>query len=210
MRFSETAQATVLVVDDAPENLTVLAGLLGNHYRIKAAISGDRALRICSVDPVPDLILLDVMMPDMDGRQVCQRLKQDPRTADIPVIFVTAMSDPDDEAQGLGLGAVDYITKPFSPPVVLQRVRTHLELKRIREKLQRLGRHYSSYISTELSNSIERGEIPDALVSRRKTLSVFFSDICDFTRQTELMTPEALTQMVNGYFDAMNEVVRKH
>jgi class 3 adenylate cyclase len=203
-------QATILLVDDAPENLSVLAGVLGTGYRVKAANSGANALRICAADPVPDLILLDVMMPELDGIQVCERLKADPRTHDIPIIFVTAMGDPADEARGLAAGAVDYITKPFSPPVVQQRVRLHLELKRARDQLQRLGRHYSSYLSEELIGSIQRGETASGLTSKRKPLTVFFSDIVDFTRQTDLLTPEEMTLLLNGYFDAMSEVVRKH
>ena len=206
-QFSVT---TLLLVDDAPENLSVLSGLLSAQYRIKAAISGEKALRICASDPLPDLILLDVMMPEMDGREVCRRLKADPRTAEIPIIFVTAMTDPADEALGLAIGAVDYISKPFSPPVVLQRVRTHLELKRAREQLQRLGRHLSSYMSIELATGIQRGEIPAGLISQRKPITVFFSDIVGFTKQTAEMAPDAMTHLLNGYFDAMSEIVGKH
>ncbi|MFZ4580638.1 MAG: response regulator, partial [Myxococcota bacterium] len=107
--------ATLLVVDDTPENLEVLSRVLAGEYRVKAANSGARALRICSQDPLPDLILLDVMMPDMDGKEVCRQLKADPRTADVPIIFVTAMTDTEDEARGFEIGAVDYITKPIRP-----------------------------------------------------------------------------------------------
>jgi adenylate cyclase len=208
--MADTHAVTLLLVDDAPENLAVLSGVLGAHYRIKAALSGEKALRICVADPLPDLILLDVMMPEMDGREVCKRLKANPRTADIPVIFVTAMTDPTDEAHGLALGGVDYISKPFSPAVVLQRVRTHLELKHAREELQRLGRHFSSYLSVEVATGIRRGEIPSEIISQRKTLTVFFSDIAGFTRQTAQMSAEAMTRLLNGYFDAMTEIVRAH
>ena len=120
---------TVLVVDDAPENLTVLAQVLADRYRVRAARDGLGALRIAASDPIPDLILLDIMMPGMDGFEVCRRLKSDPATAGIPVIFLTGRSQSEDEQRGFALGAVDYISKPISPPVVQARVKTHLQLK---------------------------------------------------------------------------------
>ena len=120
---------TILAVDDTPVNLSLITGLLKSHYRIKVANSGEKALRIVHSDLPPDLVLLDVMMPDLDGIEVCRRLKSDPRTRHIPVIFLTAMSKSDDERIGLEAGAVDYITKPISPPILLARVKTHLQLK---------------------------------------------------------------------------------
>ena len=120
---------TILAVDDAPMNLSLITGLLKSHYRVKVANSGEKALRIVHSDLPPDLVLLDVMMPDLDGIEVCRRLKQDPRTRHIPVIFLTAMSKSEDERIGLEAGAVDYITKPISPPILLARVKTHLQLK---------------------------------------------------------------------------------
>ena len=120
---------TVLVVDDTPDNLTLMSGLLRDHYKGKVANHGERAMKIATSDDPPDLILLDIMMPEIDGYEVCQRLKQDPRTQNIPVIFLTAKSDVQDETRGLELGAVDYITKPISPPIVLARVKAQLELK---------------------------------------------------------------------------------
>jgi putative two-component system response regulator len=118
---------TILVVDDAPENIDVMVGILGHDYHIKAAINGARALKLAR-ESAPDLILLDVMMPDMDGYEVCRQLKDDPATRDIPVIFVTAKNDVKDEALGFSLGAVDYIAKPVSPPIVQARVKTQLAL----------------------------------------------------------------------------------
>ena len=126
---------TVLVVDDTPQNLAVLGELLQPHYRVRAANSGERALRAASSPPRPDIILLDVMMPDLDGYEVLRRLRADAATADIPVIFLTAMTGTENEERGLALGAVDYITKPFVPAIVLARVRTHLELKQARDRL---------------------------------------------------------------------------
>jgi putative two-component system response regulator len=120
---------TILAVDDTPVNLSLITGLLKSHYRVKVANSGEKALRIVHSDPPPDLVLLDVMMPDLDGIEVCRRLKEDPRTRHIPVIFLTAMTRSEDERIGLEAGAVDYITKPISPPILLARVKTHLQLK---------------------------------------------------------------------------------
>jgi diguanylate cyclase (GGDEF)-like protein len=118
----------VLIVDDTPTNIQVLAEALRADYRVKVAGSGKMALEIIR-QGLPDLILLDVMMPDMDGYEVCRSLKNDPLTQNIPVIFVTARTDTEDEAFGLQLGAVDYIAKPFRLPIVLARVRNHVDLK---------------------------------------------------------------------------------
>lgn len=106
---------TVLIVDDVPDNIALLSALLKDRYRTRAATSGQRALDIVTADPVPDMILLDIMMPNMDGYEVCRRLKADPRTAGIPVIFLTARTQDDDEELGLKLGAVDYLSKPVNP-----------------------------------------------------------------------------------------------
>ena len=132
----ENSQRTILIVDDKPENLTALAGLLKPAYRVRAAVSGARALQIAATEPKPDLILLDVMMPEMDGYTVLTRLREEPRTRDIPVIFLTAMDTTEDEQLGFDLGAVDYITKPLRPLIVLARVRAHLELKQARDWLK--------------------------------------------------------------------------
>ncbi len=119
----------VLIVDDTPDNLKLMSGLLKDRYRLKVANGGERALALAGSEPPPDLILLDIMMPGMDGYEVCRRLKQEPLTRNIPVIFLTAKTDTADEEMGLQLGAVDYIPKPISPPIVLARVETHLKLK---------------------------------------------------------------------------------
>jgi putative two-component system response regulator len=127
---------TVLVVDDNPDNLAVMAGLLEGLYRVKLAGSGEQGLRRAVEAPQPDLILLDVMMPGSDGYDVMRRLKLDPRTRDIPVIFLTGRNRPEDERRGLEMGAVDYLAKPVSPPILLSRVGNHLKLKGIRDFLK--------------------------------------------------------------------------
>jgi len=129
---------TILLVDDTPVNIQVLANCLKDWYQIKIATNGSKALEIAGSSPPPDLILLDVMMPEMDGYEVCKQLKQNKETAQIPVIFITALAEKRQEARGLAVGAVDYITKPFVPELVLARVKIHLELKRYRENLEKL------------------------------------------------------------------------
>lgn len=118
---------TVLAVDDTPDNLVLVKGVLVHDYVVKAATKGEVALKIAQTNP-PDLILLDIMMPEMDGYEVCKKLKSNPATASIPVIFVTAMLAPEDEQKGFDVGAVDYITKPVNPGTVKARVKTHLAL----------------------------------------------------------------------------------
>lgn len=125
-------KATILIVDDMPENIDVLRGILKHHYDLKIATNGNKALQIArggsKQESKPDLILLDIMMPEIDGYEVCRQLKANYQTADIPVIFITAKGGVDDEAMGFDIGAVDYITKPVSQALVLRRVRTHLNL----------------------------------------------------------------------------------
>ncbi len=128
---------TVMVVDDTPANLVLMNDLLQEQYTVKVASSGARALKIASGDKAPDLILLDIMMPDMDGYEVCRQLKANPKTRGIPIIFLTARTEERDEQLGLELGAVDYITKPIGPAIVLARVQTHLSLKQARDSLER-------------------------------------------------------------------------
>lgn len=127
--MDSTHKPSVLAIDDTPENLTLINGLLKDRYKVKVANNGERGLVLATTAPYPDVILLDIMMPGIDGWEVCRRLKALPETADIPVIFLTARVDADDERKGLELGAVDYITKPINPPVLLARVHTHLMVK---------------------------------------------------------------------------------
>ncbi|MGR9086282.1 MAG: response regulator [Gammaproteobacteria bacterium] len=150
----ELTQKTILTVDDSPENLTVLSELLTPYYRVLVATSGQKAVRIAASTVVPDLILLDVMMPDMDGYQVFEQLRANPATRDIPVIFVTAMDGPEAELRGLDMGAVDYITKPILPRVVLARIRTQLELKQARDRLTDQNAWLEAEIAKRLSENL--------------------------------------------------------
>lgn len=139
---------TILVVDDTPDNLTLMSNLLKETYKVKVANNGEKALKIALGDNPPDLILLDIMMPEMDGYEVCLHLKSEAKTRDIPVIFLTAKADIEDEKKGLDLGAVDYITKPVSPPIVLARIKTHLQLKAAADFL----RDKNEYLETQVAN----------------------------------------------------------
>lgn len=134
--FAFAQKPTILLVDDTPDNITLLSALLKDKYKLKIATNGVKALQIAQIAPAPDLILLDVTMPEMDGHEACRRLKAEPQTADIPVIFLTSRTRPEDEEFGLSLGAADYIMKPISPPIVLARVSTQLQLQRARQMLR--------------------------------------------------------------------------
>ena len=160
--------ATVLVVDDTPENLTLMGALLRDHFMVKVANNGEKALKIAISDTLPDLVLLDIMMPGTDGYEVCRRLKATAATRDIPVIFLTARSDPDDERMGLALGAVDYITKPISPPILLARVNTHLALKATADFL----RDKSAYLEREVAlRTLEVQAIQDVTIMAMTSLA---------------------------------------
>ncbi|WP_416885517.1 response regulator [Marinospirillum sp.] len=137
--FASSPKPTLLIVDDQPANIKVLASLLQQDYRIQAANSGPRALKIARSDTPPDLILLDILMPDMDGYAVCHALKQDPQTSRLPIIFLSALSEAEEEEKGLNMGAVDYITKPFHPSIVQSRIRNHVDLKKKTDLLESMS-----------------------------------------------------------------------
>ncbi|XHS77043.1 response regulator [Burkholderiaceae bacterium UC74_6] len=142
------SRPVVLLIDDVPQNLSLLSGILKNEYAVKVANSGEAGLRLAFSDEPPDLILLDVMMSGMDGHEVCRQLKADERSRHIPVIFLTACEETDDERRGFELGAVDYITKPISPPILLARVRTQIELKAAADRLYDLNRFVSDSLDS--------------------------------------------------------------
>jgi len=157
------AQATILIVDDVPDNLAVLGELLRQSgYQVKVANSGRAALRFAAQLPRPDLILLDVMMPEMDGYQVLLALRDNPVTRDIPVMFLTALDASHDEQRGLDMGAADYISKPIRPSVVLARVRTQLEAKQARDLL----RGQNSFLEAEVARRMAENELIQAISIR--------------------------------------------
>lgn len=131
------ARHKILFVDDVPANVRILVETLKDDYKVVFVQSGAEALNLITNESLPDLILLDIMMPEMDGYELCRRLKKDKKTRDVPIIFVTALDGEEDEALGLELGAVDYISKPFSLPIIKARLKTHLDLKLHRDQLER-------------------------------------------------------------------------
>jgi adenylate cyclase len=214
--MEELSKSTVLVVDDNKTNIDILVDALHNDYEVSVAMDGKSALQIVNTNP-PDLILLDIMMPDIDGYEVCRRIKGEPKTSGIPIIFITSMSEIQNKTRGLELGAVDYITKPFESMDVKARVKTHLSLMLVNKKLQlvnkkleRLSSQLSKYVSSEVIQSIVDGKMEAIIKSNRKKLSVFFSDIVGFCKKTELLEPEDMTLLLNKYFDRMETIIRKY
>ena len=194
--FVEKPIATVLEVDDTPDNLSLMGGLLRDHYHVKVANQGEKALKIAQGEQPPDLILLDIMMPGMDGYEVCRRLKANLHTRDIPVIFLTARADMEDERLGLALGAVDYITKPISPPILLARVATHLALKASADFL----RDKSAYLEREVAlRTLEVQAIQDVTIMAMTSLAE--------TRDNETGNHIRRTQL---YVKALAEHLRDH
>ena len=153
----------VLIVDDTPENIQVLMGTLKNQYVIVAAINGEKALKMAVAEPQPDLILLDIMMPGMDGFEVCRRLKTDAATSEIPVIFLSALNDTLNKVKGFSVGAVDYISKPFQPEEVLVRVNTHLTIHRLNQEVQaqRDQLEHELKVVSELQRALLPEGLPD-------------------------------------------------
>jgi putative two-component system response regulator len=151
---------TILVVDDTPLNLSIISDVLKEKYKIKVANNGEKALKIANGDKIPDLILLDIMMTGMDGYEVCRKLKQMKRTKDIPVIFLTAMTNQINEKAGFDVGAVDYITKPISIPILLARVESQLKLKEARDFLK----DKNEYLEAEVKRRTREADIARNLV----------------------------------------------
>ncbi len=175
----------ILIIDDTPTNIQILNEVLQGVYGIFFATNGPYGIRIAQQE-IPDLILLDIMMPEMDGYEVCAEIKSDPRTREIPLIFITAMSDEGDEAKGLECGAIDYITKPISPPIVKARVKNHLELKRNRDILVKLTIELDNK-NREL-NLLAREDSLTGLANRRRFNEVLEAEIKRAGRYNQLLS----------------------
>jgi class 3 adenylate cyclase len=216
--------ATILVVDDTPANLALMVEILKPDYRTRVAINGEKALELVLGGDPPDLILLDIMMPGLNGYEVCRRIKERPETRDIPIIFVSAMGEVEDETRGLDLGGVDYVTKPISPPIVRARIRTHLAVSRqARElaelnhtlerrvaqgvqELERMGR-LKRFFSPSVVELMLSGATDDPLRSHRREVAAVFVDLRGFTAFTETSDPEDVMLALNQYHTAMGELV---
>jgi adenylate cyclase len=212
MEISNAAgpKSKILVVDDTPDNLFLMSALLEDKYELVTASSGAEALEIARSARPPELILLDIMMPDMDGYEVMRRLRKEPSTAGIPVIFLTALTSIEEEQFGLDLGAVDYITKPISPPVVMARVNSHLERNANARRLQALSEKLGRYLAPQVYKSLFDGSRDAEIRTQRKKLTVFFSDIKDFTASTAKWQPEEITFLLNSYFSEMSKIALEY
>jgi adenylate cyclase len=202
--------ARVLVVDDTEDNLFLMTEILSDFCEPYVASSGAAALEEVRSGSPPDLILLDIMMPDMDGYEVLRQLQLDPAASTIPVIFLTALSSVKEEQYGLDLGAVDYISKPISPPLVIARVKAHLERNASMRRLASMSEQLSRYLAPQIYQSIFDGSRAAEIKTQRKKLSVFFSDIKDFTLSTGKWQPEDITFLLNSYFSEMTKIVAEY
>jgi len=213
MNTSANIRPTILVVDDNPTNLSLLSNLLKEQYRVKVANNGIKALELAAATP-PDLVLLDIMMPEMDGYEVCRRLKDAKSTQQVPVIFLTAKSEIEDEEMGFSVGAVDFIHKPFSPPIVLARVKTHLEIKSLHDSLQVqnlfIKKTFSRYMSDEVVEKLL--DSPDGLKlgGESLTVTIVMTDLRGFSTISEKVPPESVVRMLNSYLSRMTDIIFKY
>ncbi|MBD3321520.1 MAG: response regulator, partial [Chitinivibrionales bacterium] len=183
----ELSECTVMVVEDTEENVDIIVDTLGDSYEVTVAMDGKSALEDISVNK-PDLILLDIMMPEMDGYEVCSRLKENEETREIPVLFLTAMSQEEDETKGLALGAIDYITKPIRPPIIKSRVKNHLELVLAREDLRKQNEILSENIRLrDEVERISRHDLKSPLQAVISVPSMLLKDLTLSNRQKEMI-----------------------
>jgi adenylate cyclase len=224
----------VLIVDDTPTNIAVISGVLENFFSTKVATNGETALAIAQASDKPNLILLDVEMPGMDGYEVCRHLKANPATCEIPIIFLTGRTEAADEQMGFEVGAVDYIHKPFSAPIVLARVKTHLALQnalrtvqaqsaklaewnakleeRVNEQLGQLERlsQLKRFFSPQLAEAILTGGADNPLISHRREVTVVFLDLRNFTPFAETSEPEEVMRVLREFHTEMGKLILQH
>jgi diguanylate cyclase (GGDEF)-like protein len=208
--MSKALKPLILIVDDMPANVQMLAYCIRDQYRIKVANSGAKCLEMVKASPLPDLILLDVDMPDLDGYEVCRQLKTNAKTNDIPVVFVTAKDTEQEEEFGLEVGAVDYITKPISPAIVRARVSAHVALKQQRDQLQKMALFDQL---TDLYNRWYLFEVANHKVARAKRhghkLSVLMLDIDHFKKINDVHGHPIGDQVLQEVAVALKEVSRE-
>jgi adenylate cyclase len=210
--MSGAEKKLVLVVDDTPTNIAVVSGLLKDSFQTKVATNGEKALAIATGPEKPDLILLDVMMPGMDGYEVCRRLKDNPATRDIPVIFLTAKTEEIDEEKGFDVGAVDYIHKPFSGPIVLARVRTQLALQEALTEAKDARKQADQLLHALLPKKAadEIRSIGTVIPRRYEDVAVLFCDVTNFTAYCDLHEPEEVVSRLDALFVIFERIAAKH
>lgn len=193
-------RANILIVDDTPDNLRLLMGILNTQeYEVRPASNGFHALSTAHMEP-PDLILLDIRMPEMDGYEVCERLKADPRTREIPVLFISALNGTLDKVKAFSVGAVDYITKPFQPEEVVARVETHLSLRRLQQRLQKDNSQLRQEITRRKQAEEELRSLNQQLQEANASKDTFFSIIAHDLR-SPFMGLIGLTEAIVENFD---------
>lgn len=205
-------RGTILIVDDLPDNLRLLFTLLmPQGYEVGKALNGQMALKSAASNP-PDLILLDINMPNMDGYEVCQRLKADLKTKDIPIIFISALDDVWDKVKAFKVGGIDYITKPFQAEEVLARIENQMQIQALSKALRK---------EQEKSKAILLNILPEAIVEELKhfnsstpteydSCTFLFADIVQFTPNTSVMPPAAVVALLNQVFSAFDQLVTQH
>ena len=203
---------SILIVDDTPTNLGIIAGALKDQFKTKVATSGERALAITAENEQPDLILLDVVMPSMDGYEVCRRLKSDPRTCHIPVIFLTSRTEVEDEKKGFELGAVDYIHKPFSGPLVIARVATHLALQTALSDAHQARDEADKLLHCLLPEAAadEIRKTGTVVPRRYENVAVLFADVVNFTSYCDRHEPEDVVSRLDALFVLFEQVAHAH
>ncbi|MGH6803858.1 MAG: adenylate/guanylate cyclase domain-containing protein [Methyloceanibacter sp.] len=207
-----SASKSVLIVDDTPTNIGVISGVLKDRYRTKVATNGEKALVLATASEKPDLILLDVTMPGMDGYEVCRRLKDNPLTSDIPVIFLTAKTDIVDEENGFEVGAVDYIHKPFSAPLVLARVKTQLALRAALSEANVARNQADELLHALLPKKAadEIRAIGTVIPRRYENVAVLFCDVSNFTAYCDKHEPEDVVSRLDALFVIFERITTKH
>ena len=208
----ERARKTILVVDDTPTNIGVISGVLKDRFKTRVATNGEKALAIAGADGKPDLILLDIAMPGMDGYEVCRRLKAAAETRDIPVIFLTAKTELEDEEKGFEVGAVDYIHKPFSAPIVLARVETHIALQQALRDAHDARREADKLLHCLLPQAAaeEIRSIGTVIPRRYENVAVLFADVVNFTSYCDGHEPEDVVSRLDALFVLFESVAEEH
>lgn len=199
--FNSEELPLLLIVDDAAENLQLLSSLLQGRYRIKVAKSGEKALELLQQNSLPDLILLDIVMSGMDGYEVCKRIKADLRTSKIPVIFLTALNEVNDETKGFKAGGADFITKPFNPDIVLARIQTQIDLQQERKKSESLLRILLP--EQVINDLIQKGKHTPEV---HNEVSILFCDFVGFTQVASALSPVDLIEELSSIFSAFDEI----
>ncbi|MCP4401388.1 MAG: adenylate/guanylate cyclase domain-containing response regulator [bacterium] len=214
-------ESFILIIDDNPENLQVLGSMLEEqHYKSAVLKDGRKALGLVK-KKLPDLILLDIMMPEMDGFEVCRQLKSDVTTKNIPVIFISALTETAEKLKGFHVGGVDYITKPFHKEEVLARVEAHLSLRYLQNRLQKantalearnrfIRKTFGRYLSDDVVNTILESPEGLALGGEKRFITIMMTDLRGFTPIGERLPAESVVSMLNLYLDVMTEIIFKY